>query len=295
MPQASAASSPQIPAESSPAICCELHPFAFRRTLFMSFPAEFADGFSNLSRSLISVYPRRARWRAVEEPIVPPPPTIRILLSFAANGMLSVSVRMRGYARYRGVSYRPEIIGRSRSFTIRSGANSRQNTNDECAVSTFKPSANCAEHSAFSSGAQARRTWQPPPRVRLLMHITLSGPPSVALKRGRNLQRRRGAYRPLWTPAFRILAARRLIRGTLRDYLRRSSFRAAAWCRDRRKNTSLSDTKRLVFPHSGPSTRQEDVRFGCDRDFGMRAIAVLPRDGARPRGKSTQTTIMVVE
>lgn len=48
--------------------------------LFMSFPAELPEGFSNLSSSRMFLYPRRASSRAVDDPIVPPPPTINIPL-----------------------------------------------------------------------------------------------------------------------------------------------------------------------------------------------------------------------
>jgi hypothetical protein len=54
----------------------------------MSFPAELADGFSYLSSSRMSVNPRLARCRAVDDPIVPPPPTMRILLSVFASRIL---------------------------------------------------------------------------------------------------------------------------------------------------------------------------------------------------------------
>jgi hypothetical protein len=47
----------------------------------MSLPAELAEGFSNLSSKRMFLYPRRARCRAVDDPIVPPPPTMRIALS----------------------------------------------------------------------------------------------------------------------------------------------------------------------------------------------------------------------
>jgi len=54
MCQASAPSSPQIPAESLPPIWLQRHQLT-KPTLFMSLPAELADGFSNLSRRRISV------------------------------------------------------------------------------------------------------------------------------------------------------------------------------------------------------------------------------------------------
>lgn len=43
----------------------------------MSFPAEMAEGTGYGSRTVTFVYPRRAKWRAVDEPHVPAPMTSR--------------------------------------------------------------------------------------------------------------------------------------------------------------------------------------------------------------------------
>jgi hypothetical protein len=45
--------------------------------LFKSLPADWADGIGYVSSTVMfeGVYPERTRWRAVELPMVPPPPT----------------------------------------------------------------------------------------------------------------------------------------------------------------------------------------------------------------------------
>jgi hypothetical protein len=54
-------------------------------TLLRSLPAECALGMGSMSRMWISVYPRRASQSAVDEPIVPPPPTITILRALSTR------------------------------------------------------------------------------------------------------------------------------------------------------------------------------------------------------------------
>lgn len=100
--QASDPSSPQMPAESFPAIYHQPST-TFRLTLLISLPAELADGVSNLSSRRMSAYPRRARCKAVDEPIVPAPPTMRILLSLGMG--MGTSLQGLQWARLPNPSY----------------------------------------------------------------------------------------------------------------------------------------------------------------------------------------------
>jgi hypothetical protein len=72
-------------------------------TLLRSLPAECALGMGSMSRMWTSVYPRRASQSAVDEPIVPPPPTIKILRASSTHfRMLKKNGVLGGLGQRRG-------------------------------------------------------------------------------------------------------------------------------------------------------------------------------------------------
>jgi hypothetical protein len=79
--------------------------------LLRSLPADCADGIGYVSRTVIfdGVYPERTRCSAVEEPMVPPPPTM-ITRVFALEGAIFSSLDLTHFrsckGRYQVVSQR---------------------------------------------------------------------------------------------------------------------------------------------------------------------------------------------